>query len=125
MSQGYKNDAGKPRMSLLPTRGLFAISKVLGFGAEKYGAHNWQLVDNAPERYADALLRHVFAWTGGETNDPESGLNHLAHAGCCILFLLHFEEALNCPEKSDSCEFCEGHGPVGPMMCQHCAKGAI
>jgi hypothetical protein len=37
-----------------------------------------------------ALLRHLFAWWRGEELDPESGLSHLAHAGCCLMFLMEY-----------------------------------
>ena len=90
--QGVKHDEDKPRFSLVPTSSLRAIVDVLTYGAKKYpSADNWKRVDNAKERYTDALLRHMYAWMDGETLDPESGLHHLAHAGCCVLFLLHFE----------------------------------
>lgn len=88
---GRKDDAGKPQYRLLPVRGLAAIVDVLTFGAQKYAPDNWMKVNNAVERYEDAMLRHLFAWKSGEKNDPESGLPHLAHAGCCLLFLMHFE----------------------------------
>ena len=35
----------------------------------------------------------------GEDKDPESGLSHLAHAACCIMFLLEFEKTH--PELDD------------------------
>jgi hypothetical protein len=62
------------------------------FGKKKYGANNWMKLENAPERYYNALMRHMTAWWGGESIDPESGYSHLAHAGCCLIFLLWFEE---------------------------------
>lgn len=88
---GMKFDLGKPLPRLLPVGPLMAIVDVLTYGATKYAPDNWKHVDDARDRYADALLRHVLAWLGGESHDAESGLRHLAHAGCCILFLLHFE----------------------------------
>ena len=88
---GIKHDNGKPRFSLIPPSSLREIAQVLTFGANKYAPGNWMHLKNARERYSDALLRHVYAWMDGETLDPESGLHHLAHAGCCILFLLYFE----------------------------------
>lgn len=91
MTQGRKDDAGKPMYRLIPTRGLACIVNVLTFGAQKYDPGNWKDVPNARDRYADAMLRHIFAWLDGEILDPESGLHHLGHAGCCLLFLLHFE----------------------------------
>lgn len=86
---GIKHDEGKPPMSLLPYPALREIARVLAFGAKKYDPHNWR-GGFKWSRIADALLRHIGAWLEGEDLDPESGLNHLAHAGCCLLFLLTF-----------------------------------
>ena len=88
MSNGIKHDTGKLRYSLLPRGTVAQIVQVLEFGAIKYELNNWQRVPDARTRYFDALMRHVHAWWQGEQNDPETGAHHLAHAGCCILFLL-------------------------------------
>jgi hypothetical protein len=90
-AQGKKHDVNKPRYSLLPWEALAEIVQVLEFGAAKYGVDNWRKVPNAQQRYFDALVRHIVAWRSGEADDPESGLPHLAHAGCCVLFLLALE----------------------------------
>ena len=37
------------------------------------------------------MCRHIFAWWGGEDKDPETGFSHLAHAACCLLFLMEFQ----------------------------------
>lgn len=87
--RGTKHDKEKPRTDLLPAEALFRIAEVLGFGAGKYDAHNWR-AGIAFSRVYGAALRHLLAWNDGEDNDKESGLNHLAHAGCCILFLLTY-----------------------------------
>ncbi len=87
---GVKFDTGKPSPSLLPMKPLLEVVKVLDFGAKKYARDNWQKVSNAEERYLDAALRHLMAFTDGEENDEESGLSHLAHCMCCLLFLLWF-----------------------------------
>lgn len=87
---GVKADNGKLRWTLLPWKPLSEIVEVLMFGANKYpSADNWKHV--APERYKDALLRHITSWLDGERSDKESGKHHLAHAGCCLLFLLWFD----------------------------------
>lgn len=83
-----KHDAGKWRFSLVPMSSLMEIIMVLEFGCQKYAPGNWMSVPDARTRYFDACIRHLTAWWSGERNDQESGLNHLAHAGCCILFLL-------------------------------------
>lgn len=84
---GRKFDGNKTEYGLLPPLALEEIAKVLTFGAQKYERDNWQRVPDSKRRYYDALQRHLWAWKRGETIDPESGLHHLAHAGCCLMFL--------------------------------------
>ncbi|STZ55565.1 Uncharacterised protein [Moraxella lacunata] len=96
---GKKHDQAKPRFSLLPSAPLWQVVEVLEFGASKYGADNWQAVPNARERYFNACHRHLNAWWGGEMVDGESGLPHLAHAVCCLMFLMWFDGVGNA--KSD------------------------
>jgi hypothetical protein len=90
-SRGRKDDAGKPRFTLIPRRALGCVLSVLEHGATKYGAGNWRNVEGWKDRYTDALMRHLLAWRSGERFDEESGEHHLAHAACCVLFLLGFE----------------------------------
>ena len=93
--QGLKHDQEKTDLSLLPLEPLMDIAKVFEFGAEKYARDNWRK-GHKQTRLIAACLRHILAYNEGETNDPESGLPHLAHAGCCIMFALyglkHFSE---------------------------------
>lgn len=88
MAEGRKDDKGKVRWSLLPTGTVRAIVEVLEVGAKKYDVDNWKKVPDARTRYYDAMMRHIEAWWGGQALDPEDNLHHLAHAGCCLLFLL-------------------------------------
>lgn len=85
---GVKYDTGKPDWTLLPFDAVEEVVKVLDVGSKKYSRENWQKVEPHRERYGAAALRHLSAWLRGERLDPESGLNHLAHAVCCLLFLL-------------------------------------
>lgn len=89
---GRKDDTVKPRWSLLPEGVVMQIVEVLDFGATKYTEGNWKYVAGGRQRYYDALMRHVDAWWGGEKLDPESGKHHLAHAGCCLMFLLWLDK---------------------------------
>jgi hypothetical protein len=82
-----KDDADKVPVDMLPTEALIEIAKVLGFGARKYGRDNWRY-GMCWTRVYGALLRHMFAWHQREDRDDESGFLHLAHAACCVLFLL-------------------------------------
>ena len=84
---GAKLDAGKPQWDLLEYRVLEDVVKVLTFGAQKYGVNNWVDVPNARRRYFAATMRHLAAWKQDEIMDPESGLPHLAHAICSLMFL--------------------------------------
>jgi len=89
---GVKYDSDKPRWSLLPFKALQEVVEVLTFGAKKYASDNWKIVPNAQERYIDAAYRHLADWNSGEKKDPETNKSHLAHAICCLLFLLWFEQ---------------------------------
>lgn len=84
---GVKFDAGKAPLSLIPADALSEIAQVFGFGAIKYDPFNWT-GGFAHRRLYDALLRHTFSSLAGEEVDPESGKDHLAHAGACVLMLL-------------------------------------
>ena len=86
--KGVKYDKNKPRWSLLPYRELEDVVKVLTLGSIKYEDDNWKRVPNAKDRYFSALMRHITAWWNGERIDKESGLSHLAHCVCCVLFLM-------------------------------------
>ena len=86
-SVGRKYDGGKLEYGLLPPLALKEVVKVLTFGAQKYERDNWKYVDDSKRRYFDALQRHTWDWKEGEQFDPESGIHHLAHAMCCLMFL--------------------------------------
>ena len=85
-----KYDQDKPRMDLVPPLSTVAMAKVLAFGAKKYSPNNWRKCESRT-KYMAACLRHIFTWLSGETTDPESGLPHLAHALCCLHFVLEME----------------------------------
>lgn len=85
-----KNDQGKAGWHLLPGDALEAIIQVLDYGALKYGDRNWEQGMNW-SRCFSACMRHMWAYWKGEDIDPETGCLHLAHAGCCVLFLLGYQ----------------------------------
>ncbi len=90
---GRKFDSGKPEFSLVPPHALRATAEVLTFGAKKYEVDNWKFVENGAYRYKNAAMRHVNSYLSGEKIDPESGLHHLAHAVCCLMFILDADES--------------------------------
>lgn len=91
-TSGQKDDKEKNRLDLIEPEFIEGVGKVLTFGANKYEPNNWQKVEDAEDRYYAAALRHLIAWRKGEKTDPESGLSHLDHVACNIMFLQHFEK---------------------------------
>jgi hypothetical protein len=79
------------RHDLIPRRGIAAIARVFGFGAQKYADHNWRQGYEWGKSIA-AMQRHIDAFVDGETYDEESGEPHLAHAGFHVLVLLTWLE---------------------------------
>ena len=79
---------GAPRPDLVPAIAMAEVERVLAYGAQRYGADNWREVPHARKRYFAAAMRHLIAWWLGEKADRDTGISHLAHVGCCVLFLL-------------------------------------
>lgn len=90
--QSAKADAGKLRLTLVPTSAIRAIATIRMYGTGKYGSpDNWKKV--AKERYRDALFRHLLSYLDDPAGtDPESGLPHLWHLICNAAFLCDMEE---------------------------------
>ena len=85
--------ATKTPLQLLPPVFLEKTSWALRSGAIKYGQYNWRTSGGVESQtYIGALLRHVIAWQSGETYDPESGQNHLAHAAAGLAILMDAED---------------------------------
>ena len=88
---GMKFDSDKLRYDLVPPSALEKIVDVLTYGAKKYAPENWKKVEEPERRYIAAAMRHIEAFRKGERLDPESGLPHLAHAACCLMFILEVQ----------------------------------
>jgi hypothetical protein len=95
---GRKDDTGKPRFDLMPLHAYKAVIDVLTYGAGKYAPENWRKVEGWRWRYYRAALGHIWKWAAGEwlDTDPDaagnvSNLPHLAHACCCLLFILELD----------------------------------
>jgi len=99
--EAKKYDDGKVRLELIPPELLFAVGTILSFGAKKYADRNWEKGMKWSRVYG-ALMRHMWKWWAGKgpTNenflfgsiDDETKHSHLWHAGCCIAFLITYEE---------------------------------
>jgi Domain of unknown function (DUF5664) len=93
-NNGIKHDDGKPRLDLLSTKALNGVADVLRFGAQKYAADNWR-GGMAWRRLIRAALNHLTAFADGVDTDAESGLPHLDHALCCLMFLSEYQKTDN------------------------------
>jgi hypothetical protein len=97
---GRKDDGEKVRTDLYSVPAYLGTCRVLTFGAKKYAAWNWSK-GILYMRIFGAILRHLFAWVTGEDNDPETGLPHLDHAACELMFLQHFTKDAKYREYDD------------------------
>ena len=100
-NQTIKADAGKLRLTLVPSEIIRAIASVREYGVNKYGDNtSWKKVE--PERYRDAAYRHFLAYLENPYGyDEESGLPHLYHLACNIAFLCEIEkEKINEPNNN-------------------------
>lgn len=90
--EGIKYDTGKRRIAEMLTDfkdSIESVCEVWEFGANKYAKSNWKYVDNALDRYTNALLRHLLA-EDVDPIDDESKLLHAAHVAWNALARLHF-----------------------------------
>ena len=86
-----KADSGKLRPTLVPPSLVLAVASIREYGCKKYkDPNNWRKVE--PQRYKDALYRHLLAYLSGDKFDKESGLPHLWHMACNVAFLVEMEE---------------------------------
>lgn len=90
-SPALKFDSDKAlQPELIAPEMIFSLSEVLAYGAKKYAPRNWEKGMDW-SRCFGALMRHMWAWWRGEDRDPETGFSHLAHAACCLMFLIAYE----------------------------------
>ena len=88
--QTAKADAGKPQLTLVPRKIIWAIARVRMYGVNvKYpetGRDGWKTIDK--ERIQDAMFRHMLKYLENpEAVDEDSGLPHIYHALCNLSFL--------------------------------------
>jgi hypothetical protein len=90
--EGTKYDEGKARLGEMIMdfkKPLLEICRVWEFGANKYSKSNWKKVENAEERYTNALARH-FAAEMDETVDGETKMHHAIHVAWNAVARLYF-----------------------------------
>lgn len=135
--KGAKYDDGKPRPPLVPVEAIEAIMQAREYGMRKHGdAEDWRSI--APERWHDALLRHVLhMWDNPLALDDESGLPSMWHvitsaAVLCAAYKKELQAAIiqkavndDLKEWSDEPELCctEIYCDNFTQNCQsHCKK---
>lgn len=90
--EGIKYDNGKPTVGEMIkdfAPAIREVARVWKFGADKYEKSNWQKLEDAENRYTNALVRHLLA---EEENmfDDESHLLHASHVAWNALARLWF-----------------------------------
>lgn len=110
--KGKKYDLGKPPMDLIPAEAEIEEAHVWGFGAMKYGRHNFRKGITYSQLIA-AAKRHINAIQRGEDYDYDldcmdcnngnckmhSGRKHWACVRCCMGMLAVME--IEHPELDD------------------------
>ena len=91
-NQTAKQDAGKPRLTLVPPQIIWDIAEIREYGCRKYGdPENWKQV--GIERYRDAAFRHFMAYLADPKGvDEESGIEHYKHLACNLAFICEMEK---------------------------------
>ena len=81
-------NGGKPQFSMVLEfpGALTELARVCAFGALKYERLNWRGTFS-PQVLIDSAVRHLIALNNGEIHDPETNLQHAAHAAwnCLVL----------------------------------------
>ena len=100
--EGLRWDTDKFPIEYIPLHLLEETARILKEVTTReenpYPMWNWANGMKWSRCYASAM-RHMMKWYRGEDNDEETGRNHLAHAMCSLLFLIHYLDAF--PEGDD------------------------
>lgn len=91
-TEGVKYDKGKLRIAEMLedfNEPLQEMCRVWQYGAHLYSKGNWKFVDNAKDRYTNALMRHLLSEKYNKY-DYDSKLMHAAHVAWNALARLYF-----------------------------------
>lgn len=84
--QALRYNSGKRKWSLVDFKSLEPMVEVLEHGCIKYSPNNWKKGMPVTE-VSESLLRHMFAFLSGESQDADSKCDHLGHIMCNAMFL--------------------------------------
>ena len=84
---GIKNDANKTRYDLVDWPFVEGMANVMTANVGKHDDDTWKSIKPFRQKHFSALMRHVVKWLCGEKLDAETGLSHLYHAACRLMFL--------------------------------------
>jgi hypothetical protein len=86
---GSRKNEGKLDYTLMDLESFKPMIEVLDFGAKKYARDNWKLGGSKFTllQITSSLMRHLVAFLSGQDNDDESGLSHIGHMQCNLMFL--------------------------------------
>jgi len=88
--KGKKDMLGKPDYTLIDPYFLEGMVNAMEKGKVKYARQNWQTIHD-PHKLMAAAMRHLFAVHRGEFADNETGMSHLLHVACNMMFLYYHE----------------------------------
>lgn len=85
---GVKQVMTEPKtpFELIAPQFIEGIAAVLLYGKKKYAANNWVRGMSFATVFG-GVMRHMWAWFRGEELDAETGLPHICHAACGLMFL--------------------------------------
>lgn len=81
-----RNDADKPKLTLVDPAFREAMARVLAYGEATYGQGNWKEGMHYT-RVLDSAARHLAAIERGEWLDADTNQPHAAHVACNMMFL--------------------------------------
>lgn len=113
-----RNNKGKRKWSLVDFKALEPMIQVLEYGRDKYSEfknpetgevfegkdlsqdqrEQWERVYDAADNWKkgfngfenmESAIRHLVEYMSGTKDDDESGLPHLGHLMCCIMFEIY------------------------------------
>lgn len=103
---------GKSRVDLIPAEVLMELGRVYAFGATKHNDQAWRQGVTYSKLYG-SMMRHSYKWWGGETEDGETRIHHLASVIFNAVSLLYYELF---PEKYKKFDDRWVAGPFGDVI---------